>query len=86
MSKEKFTSICIGQIEVGTEIGAGGIRWPLTEVAVTCQKTGFQQIVKSAFDALEVATRYAKTQKNGYVYRGSLPTDYAKALVLLPRS
>jgi hypothetical protein len=86
MSKAKVTAVRIGQIEVGTETGAGGLLWTLTEVAITCQKTGFQQIVKNADEALDVAKKYATAQKNGYVYRALLPTAYAQALTHLPRS
>lgn len=86
MTKANTTAVRVGQIEVGTEIGAGGIRWPLTEVAVSCQKTGFQQIVKSAEEALEVAAKHAESQLGGYVYKALLPTAYAQVLAHLPRS
>lgn len=85
MSKAKVTAVRIGQIEVGTEIGVGGIRWPLTEMAVSCQKTGFEQIVHDPIEALDVATKHALVG-GGYVYRAALPTAYAQALTHLPRS
>ena len=85
MSKKiKTTMVRIGQIEVGTELGAGGIRWPVTAVAVTCQKTGFEQIVDTPYQAMAVAIDYAH-KIGGYVYRAALPDSYA-ALSGLPRS
>jgi hypothetical protein len=82
----KATPVRIGQIEVGSTGNLVAGMWPVTEVAVTCQKTGFEQIVKSAAEAIEVATKYAVNQENGYVYRGAMPKDFAQSLSHLPRS
>lgn len=85
MSKAKITPVRIGQIEVGTTGNLMIGMWPVTEIAVTCQKTGFKKVVSTPENAMEVAAQYAK-EIGGYVYRAALPTDYAQKLTHLPRS
>ena len=81
----KTTPVRIGQIETGTTGNLVTGMWATTAVAVTCQKTGFQQIVEAPEEAMRVASIYANSV-GGYVYRAKLPTAFAQACDHLPRS
>ena len=80
-----ITPVRIGQIEVGSTGNLVTGIWAVTKVAVSCQKTGFKQIVSDPDEALEVAAQYAQ-KVGGYAYRASLPAQYAPKLAHLPRS